>query len=454
MDKGQLEAQFRKIWARSETFFDGFLTRDALLVKPIELRHPFLFYVGHIAGFNYIHVNRKVCKEEPFNADYDNMFERGIDPDVMDPTKIHSHSECPKQNSDWPAYEEVKDYVQQCHEKILEAFDQTKNSTDNKWTAKLRVYHLGMEHEMMHQETLLYMYQQLDSKYKHKPNWIPAPITGPSHVQNTQIHIPAGKVTLGANFDEIEWGWDNEFSKSQVDVPAFSVDSLNVTNGEFLEFVTSGNYDNPQYWRPEDWIWKEKENMKHPVFWRQHEDGSYVVKLLFSEEIPIAQVVNWPVFVSWAEATAYAKWRGRSIISEGQYQRAAYTSPNDNSERQYPWGNEAPTPEHCNVDWNSWAPTPVGTHPKGASAWGVHDLIGDAWEWTSTPFGPLQGFEAMPHYPGYSSDFFEGKHYVIKGASFATDLKLIRPSFRNWYQDRYPFMFAKFRLVTNENIQS
>jgi hypothetical protein len=177
------------------------------------------------------------------------MFERGIDPDVMDPTKIHSHSECPKQNSDWPAYEEVKDYVQQCHEKILEAFDQTKNSTDNKWTAKrksshnynnisdpifnnnasknktelnfllckiVRVYHLGMEHEMMHQETLLYMYQQLDSKYKHKPNWIPAPITGPSHVQNTQIHIPAGKVTLGANFDEIEWGWDNEFSKSQV----------------------------------------------------------------------------------------------------------------------------------------------------------------------------------------------------------------------------------------------
>ena len=117
-------------------------------------------------------------------------------------------------------------------------------------------------------------------------------------------------------------------------------------------------------------------------------------------------------------------------------------------ERAFPWGDDPPTSRHGNFDFTRWSPDPVGSHPDGASAWGVHELVGNGWEWTESLFAPLPGFDAyIPGYPGYSADFFDGKHYVLKGASWATASDLIRPSFRNWYQARYPYVFAKFRCV-------
>jgi formylglycine-generating enzyme required for sulfatase activity len=151
--------------------------------------------------------------------------------------------------------------------------------------------------------------------------------------------------------------------------------------------------------------------------------------------------------VSQAEARAYARWRDARLPTEPEYHRAAYGGARG-SARPFPWGDAAPTAAHGNVGFTNWAPTPVGTHPAGASAWGVHDLVGDGWEWTATPFDGFPGFEPMPTYPGYSADFFDGKHYVLKGASWATADDLLRPSFRNWFQARYPYVFAKFRCVS------
>ena len=151
--------------------------------------------------------------------------------------------------------------------------------------------------------------------------------------------------------------------------------------------------------------------------------------------------------MSLAEARAFAKWRGGRLPTEAEYHRAAYGEP-DGGERPFPWGGDDPTPRHGNFHFAQWSPVPVGSHPTGASAWGVHELIGNGWEWTATAFAPFPGFEAnIPGYPGYSADFFDGKHLVLKGASWATDAQLIRRSFRNWYQARYPYVFAKFRCV-------
>lgn len=256
---------------------------------------------------------------------------------------------------------------------------------------------------------------------------------------------------MGVDSSELDFGWDNEFPAHKAHVPEFQIDPLNVTNGDFLDFISSGEYENPAHWRPQDWQWKEKFLLKHPVFWGLTAAGSYVVKCVFGEEVPMAEALTWPVFVSWAEAMAFAHWKGRSLPTEQQWQRAAYTSPELGSDdgRMFPWGNSAPTEENGNFNWVNFGPTPVGSRPKSASAWGVEDLVGDAWEWTCTPFGPLPGFQAMENYPGYSTDFFDDKHFVMKGASWATHAKLVRPSFRNWYQDRYPYHFGKFRLVTN-----
>src|SRR5262249_30982346 len=148
-----------------------------------------------------------------------------------------------------------------------------------------------------------------------------------------------------------------------------------------------------------------------------------------------------------AEASAYAHWVGKSLPTEEQWHRMAYGSPKSD-QRPYPWGQTAPNPAlHGNFDFSRWDPTPVQTYPQGASAFGVFDLLGNGWEWTSSAFQPFPGFRPFPFYAGYSADFFDGKHYVMKGGSPRTAACMLRPSFRNWFQPHYPYIYAKFRCI-------
>jgi formylglycine-generating enzyme required for sulfatase activity len=164
---------------------------------------------------------------------------------------------------------------------------------------------------------------------------------------------------------------------------------------------------------------------------------------MFDEvELPL----SWPVYVSQAEAIAFANWRGWRLMTEAEFQRAAYGDPSG-SQRRHPWGDDSPTAAHGVFDFESWDPHPAGSHPRGASAWGIHDLVGNGWEWTGSVFAPFPGFSALPSYPEYSADFFDGEHFVMKGASSATASELLRPSFRNWFRPRYPYVYAAFRCV-------
>jgi iron(II)-dependent oxidoreductase len=157
--------------------------------------------------------------------------------------------------------------------------------------------------------------------------------------------------------------------------------------------------------------------------------------------------LDWPVYVSHAEANAYARWAGKSLPTEAQWHRAAYGTA-DGGERAYPWGEVEPGSHKGNFDFNTWDPTSVGAFPQGRSAFGVFDMLGNGWEWTSTLFAPFPGFEAFPFYRGYSADFFDGKHYVIKGGSARTAASMLRRSFRNWFQPHYQYVYAGFRCVT------
>jgi len=157
--------------------------------------------------------------------------------------------------------------------------------------------------------------------------------------------------------------------------------------------------------------------------------------------------LSWPVYVSLAEASAFARWLGARLPTEAEFQRAAYGSPS--GEREHPWGSDRPAARHGVFDFASWDPEPAGSHPAGASAWGVEDLVGNGWEWTQTAFAPFPGFRASPCYPEYSAEFFDGEHFVMKGASPATASELIRPTFRNWFRMRYPYVYATFRCVKN-----
>jgi ergothioneine biosynthesis protein EgtB len=297
-----------------------------------------------------------------------------------------------------------------------------------------------LEHEAMHQETLLYMWHRLPFDQKRRPAGYEPRAEGRVAEQGW-IDVPRGRATLGVARAAVPFGWDNEFPAHAQDVDRFALERHDTTNAAFLEFVDAGGYANPRWWRPGDWEWIQRDRITHPLFWEQR-GGAWYWRGMF-DMIPLP--LSWPVYVSFAEANAFAAWRDARLPTEAEFQRAAFGSPE--GERVHPWGDAEPRPEHGVFDFTTWDPEPAGTHPAGRSAWGAEDLVGNGWKWTATPFGPFAGFQAMNSYPEYSADFFDGDHFVMKGASPATARELLRPTFRNWFRAHYPYVYATFRCA-------
>jgi iron(II)-dependent oxidoreductase len=419
---------YRRNRQRSEALFD-LIDPAAYYTRPISLRNPIVFYEGHLPAFSVLAFLRRGLGRPPVDARLETLFERGIDPDSQDAAVPRSGA-----STVWPSRDEVRAFARACDEAVLAALPgmpSTPEAIEGLYTA--------LEHEAMHQETLLYMWHRLPLDRKRTPAGY-APKTGEPPPPQEWVPIPDGDATLGVDRDEIPFGWDNEFPRCTSRVDRFSIERHNVTNAAFLEFVDAGGYRDARWWRPDDWSWLQQSGITHPLFWES--DGGWLWRGMF-DRIPLP--ASWPVFVSHAEAAAYARWRGARLPTEAEFQRAAYGSPR--GERPHPWGADAPSDQHGVFDFNSWDPEPAGTHPTGASAWGVEDLVGNGWEWTGTPFAPFPGFHAMASYPEYSADFFDGEHVVMKGASPVTARELLRPTFRNWFRRHYPYVYASFRCV-------
>jgi ergothioneine biosynthesis protein EgtB len=304
-----------------------------------------------------------------------------------------------------------------------------------------RLLEVAIEHRLMHAETLCYMLHQLpvDRKISQPvAQALPVPARGPRSVE-----IPAGTATLGlSRGEEGPFGWDNEFEEHRVKVPAFAIDSYNVTNGDYLRFMRDGGYENRALWSDAGWEWIASEERRYPSFWIPDEN-SWRYRGMFSE-IPLPH--DWPVYVSHDEAAAYARWAGKELPSEAEWHRAAYGT-RSGRERAFPWGEEAPSARRGNFDFAQWGPVAIGSYSEGNSDFGVADLVGNGWEWTRTPFAPFAGFQPFSFYPGYSANFFDGKHFVMKGGSPRTAACMLRRSFRNWFQPHYPYVYSKFRCV-------
>ena len=341
----------------------------------------------------------------------------------------------------WPSRDTVRKFANEADRQVIGALSRADlDRRDQPLLDRAEAVFSILEHEAMHQETLLYIWHRLPFSQKRKPSGYQPRTLGTSP-RVEWIDIPAGRATLGVNQEAIPFGWDNEFPALSVDVPAFAIERFDVTNDRFLEFVQAGGYDDPRWWSAVDWQWIRSERVSHPLFWEPSGD-TWCWRGMF-ELLPLP--LSWPVYVSLAEAMAFARWRGARLPSEAEFQRAAYGSPD--GERPHPWGVSAPSDRFGVFDFASWDPEPAGSRPAGASAWGVEDLVGNGWEWTSTPFAPFPGFRAMASYPEYSADFFDGQHFVMKGASPVTARELLRPTFRNWFRARYPYVYAAFRCA-------
>lgn len=385
--------------ARTDELF-RLVSPDALYDRPIPERHRIIFYLGHFEAFDWNQMARGVFDAAPFHAAFNRLFSFGIDP---------PRGQLPTDKpSDWPALEEVQEYNCRVRSEIDRVWDD----------APEQIRHVCLEHRLMHAETLAYILHNLDYGKKVK---IGLRLDSGRPPQHCTIEIPGGIATLGRTQG---FGWDNEFPSHTVIVDPFAIDKYKVTNAQYLEFVRAG--------------------ASPPFFWTKRDDA-WFYRGMFAE-IPLP--ADWPVYVTHLEAESYAHWLGKSLPTEAQFHRAAYGDPAD-VEREYPWGSEPPAPHHGNFDFQRWDPISVSALPAGDSAFGVSQLVGNAWEWTSTAFAPFPGFQAFPFYPGYSANFFDADHYVLKGGSARTAACLLRRSFRNWFRPGYPYAYAGFRCVKN-----
>ncbi len=424
--------------ARTDKFF-GLIAESSLYERAIPERHRLVFYLGHLEAFDWNLVGREVFGLEAFAPEFDHLFAFGIDPvDGQLPSDVPA---------DWPALAAVRAYRDQVRAHVDACLARVETVPDG-----AHVFNIAIEHRLMHAETLAYMLPHLPLEAfapaaRMRPESQPGPVEpgygrtgGPASAR--RVSIPAGRATLGRPRDA-GFGWDNELGEHVVDVPAFTIDARNVTNREFLTFVRAGGYDDPRWWNAEDLAWKDAHGVTHPILWRKRADGWWQRASFVELPLPL----DWPVQVSLAEARAFARWKGRRLPSEAELQRATYGT-RGGGERSYAWGEEPPDGRvHGNFDFERWDPAPVGGYPEGDSAFGVADLTGNGWEWTDTVWAPLPGFARDRYYPGYSEPFFDGKHYVIHGASAQTDRVFLRRSFRNWFQPHYPYVFAAFRCV-------
>ena len=399
--------------ARTQALFD-LLDDGAYYSRPIDLRHPIVFYEGHLPAFSFNTLVKRGLGGASIDPDLETLFARGIDPSEDQAGRNTGHR--------WPSRDTVRQFAEEADRRVRAALgrDDLDRPGDPLLHRAEAVFTI-LEHESMHQETLLYMWHRLPFEQKRRPQGYAPVVDGRAPVHEW-IDVPSGRVTLGADEEMLLFGWDNERPHHAADVASFTMQRHDVTNADYLEFVNQGG--------------------AAPLFWERH-DGAWYWRGMF-DLIPLP--LSWPVYVSHEGASAYAEWRGWLLPTEAQFQRAAYGA-SDGRERSYPWGEASPSREHGVFDFASWDPEPAGSHPAGRSAWGVDDLVGNGWEWTNTVFAPFPGFRPLPSYPEYSADFFDGQHFVMKGASPATARELIRPTFRNWFRPRYPYVYATFRCV-------
>ena len=419
---------------RSDALFD--LVRvDSIYERPIPERHRIIFYMGHLEAFDWNLLHENVFALRSFHPEFDRLFAFGIDP-------VGGGLPTDKP-SDWPSLERVKDYVS----RIRTALDEKLADGVLEWHAPTRdgfpldtLLNVAIEHRLMHVETLAYMLHQLPLDRKIRPAGPPSLNTPP--VTHRMVEIPGGEATLGLPRGDASFGWDNEFEAHVTSVPAFEIDQHMVTNGQYLDFMAAGGYETRSFWTDDDWDWKVAQRVSHPVFWKTaNKQWSY--RAMF-DEVPLH--LDWPVYVSHAEAMAYARWAGKELPSEEEWHRAAYGAA-EGVDTPYPWGREAPNPNFGNFDLHRWDPSPVNAYPQGQSPYGAQGLLGNGWEWTSTVFAPFPGFQPFSFYRGYSADFFDGKHFVMKGGSPRTAACMLRPTFRNWFQAHYQYVYAGFRCV-------
>jgi gamma-glutamyl hercynylcysteine S-oxide synthase len=303
------------------------------------------------------------------------------------------------------------------------------------------VYHMVLQHEYQHNETMLQTLQLMQGTGYRPEAQVELP-PGNLPADGEMVYVPGGPFIMGT--DDRAWALDNERGVHEVEVAGFYLDKTPVTNRAYLEFVEDGGYERKELWDAAGWEWIKEEKISAPKHWYQKEPHDWWTQRFgFDEPLSMDAPV---VHVSWYEADAYARWAGKRLPTEAEWEKAASWDLKEGTKRLYPWGDAPPTPERANLDQLAFATAEVGAYPTGASAYGALGMVGDLWEWTASEFSAYPDFESFP-YKEYSEIFFDDGYMVLRGGSWATRPGAIRNTFRNWDFPIRRQLFVGFRCA-------
>ena len=399
-----------------------------LVAQHDPIMSPLIWDFGHIGNYEELWLLQKAHSKGLSDRDLYDMYN----------ASLHPREERPSLNLlDWAS---ANRYLDAVREAVFESLEGADFEGDDPLIKDGFVYNMIIQHECQHNETMLQTLQLMKGR-SYKPEArieLPAGKTA----EEEMMPIPGGPFVMGT--DDRARALDNERDSHVVDLPDFLIDATPVTNRAFAEFVEDGGYERPEFWDSVGWEYIKQEGITAPKHWYQPEPHSWWTQRFgFDEPLnPKAPVVH----VSWYEADAYARWAGKRLPTEAEWEKAASWDPETETKRLYPWGDDAPTPEKANLDQFAFRAAEVGAYPKGASAYGVLVMIGDVWEWTSSDFYAYSGFEAFP-YKEYSEIFFGPDYKVLRGGSWATRPAAIRNTFRNWDFPLRRQLFVGFRCA-------
>jgi len=441
IDREAVAARFEQVRRRTLELI-SVLDWATLRRQHIAILSPMVWDLGHIGNFEELWIGQRLAGLPPVADGYQRMFDPVANPR---PTR---------EKLPLPTGDELTGYLTRVREQTLAVLESGADGGDQRLVADGLVYEMVAEHEEQHQETLLQCMQVLaDPPYAPASRRSLPSAAARGALAGEMVVVPAGSFRMG--WQRPGFAYDNELPPHDVEVAAFAIGRFPVTHGEYLRFVADGGYRRRELWSEPGWAFREQEGLEAPRHWVAARSlgrigssfGETWLARFMDRIAPVEEVADLPVVhVCYWEADAYARWAGKRLPTEAEWEKAALWDPRAGRARPWPWGEEAPDASRTNLDQLGFAPAPAGAYPAGASAYGVEQLVGDCWEWTSSDFGGYPGFEAYP-YDDYSKTWFGSDYKVLRGSSWATRPAVARGTFRNWDYPIRRQIFAGFRLA-------
>ncbi|ASU84939.1 ergothioneine biosynthesis protein EgtB [Nocardiopsis gilva YIM 90087] len=417
---------------RSEGLTVGVLDDADLIAQHSPLMSPLVWDFAHVGNYEEQWLVRAAAGRDALRPDIDVLYDAFENPRAE---RVTLPLLRPR---------EAEEYNAQVRRMVLDSLEHVSFDSGTALLDSGFVYHMVIQHEHQHDETMLATHQLRRGDPVLDVGAVPPPAlpSGPS-----EVLVAGGPFTMGT--DDDPWAYDNERGAHTVDLPAFWIDTRAVTNAAHMDFIADGGYDDSRWWSEEGWAWRSRTGKHAPAFWRR--DAGQWLRRRFGRVEPVPP--DEPVqHVSFYEAEAHARWAGKRLPTEAEWEKAARHDPATGTSLRFPWGADEPGHHHANLGQRLLHPTPAGTHPGGTAPSGAQQMLGDVWEWTASDFTAYPGFQAFP-YPEYSEVFFGGDYKVLRGGSWATHPTAIRGTFRNWDHPIRRQIFSGFRCARNAEVE-